>query len=274
MIRQQARLSLSAHAVVRCPGLAPSVRPNRLKFAVVTSSSSPKILAVPAGSVTEETVTKQQATVPRPVGTTADRRARAQQRSHENFLLAELQIRSKAFACKSTGSRSRPPGQVESWDDAIPDLVRCPRDGPHPRRGDADQRRHTLNSAGAMPLTDPFIEGSQLRTFTSKATMYKYTARLIVHGAITGTAKGGQRHERGPHKPRSDLPVSGHGKRPLIPAIMVSASDSRLPRRGLLGAVARASSSITAGKIAGIMARRGTCRYRVAGSGDRPRNCW
>jgi hypothetical protein len=82
-------------------------------------------------------VTKQQATVPRPVSTTADRRARAQQRSHENFLLAERQIRSKAFVYKSTGGRSRPPGQVESWDDAIPDLVRCPRDGPHPRRGDA-----------------------------------------------------------------------------------------------------------------------------------------
>ena len=25
---------------------------------------------------------------------------------------------------------------------------------------DTDKRRHTLNSAGAMPLTDPFIEGS------------------------------------------------------------------------------------------------------------------
>ena len=71
MIRQQARLSLSVHAVVRCPGLAPIVRPNCLKFAVVTSSSSPQILAVPAGSVTEETVTKQQATVPRPAGTRA-----------------------------------------------------------------------------------------------------------------------------------------------------------------------------------------------------------
>ena len=81
-------------------------------------------------------MTKQQATVPGPVSTTAGRRARTQQRSHENFL-AERQIRSKAFACKSAGGRSRPPGQVESWDDAIPDLVRCPRDGPHPRRGDA-----------------------------------------------------------------------------------------------------------------------------------------
>jgi hypothetical protein len=40
------------------------VRSNLLKFAVVTSSSSPQNLAVPAGSVTEETVTKQQATVP------------------------------------------------------------------------------------------------------------------------------------------------------------------------------------------------------------------
>jgi hypothetical protein len=91
------------HAVVRCPGLAPNVQPNRLKFAVVTSSSSPQILAVPAGSVTEETVTKQQATVPRPVSTTAGRSARAQQRSHENLLLAERQIRSKPFACKSAG---------------------------------------------------------------------------------------------------------------------------------------------------------------------------
>jgi hypothetical protein len=33
----------------------------------------------------------------------------------------------------------------------------------------------------------------QLRTFTSKATMCKNTARLIVHWAITGIAKGGQR---------------------------------------------------------------------------------
>jgi hypothetical protein len=92
--------------VVRCPGLAPSVRPNRLKFVVVTSSSSPQILVVPAGSVTEETVTKQQATVLRPVSTTADRRARAQQRSRENFLLPERQIRSKAFVYKSTGGQS------------------------------------------------------------------------------------------------------------------------------------------------------------------------
>jgi transposase len=30
---------------------------------------------------------------------------------------------------------------------------------------DTDQRRHTLNSAGVMPLTDPFIEGSQKRAF-------------------------------------------------------------------------------------------------------------
>ena len=56
-------------------------------------------------------MTKQQATVPRRVSTTADRRARAQQRSHENFLLAERQIRSKAFVYKSTGGRSRPPGR-------------------------------------------------------------------------------------------------------------------------------------------------------------------
>jgi hypothetical protein len=96
----------------------------------------------------------------------------------------------------------------------------------------------------------------QLRTFTSKATMYKYTARLIVHWAITGTAKGGQRHERDPHKPRSDPPVSGHEKRPLTPAVMVSTSGSRLLRRGLLGAVAGASSSIMVRKVAGIMARR------------------
>jgi hypothetical protein len=86
------------------------VRPNRLKFAVVTSSSSPQILAVPARSVTEETVTKQQASVLRPVSTTADRRARVQQRPVRNFLLAERQIRSKAIACKSTGGRSGPPG--------------------------------------------------------------------------------------------------------------------------------------------------------------------
>jgi hypothetical protein len=33
VIRQQARLPLSVHAVVRCPGLAPNVQPNRLKFA-------------------------------------------------------------------------------------------------------------------------------------------------------------------------------------------------------------------------------------------------
>jgi hypothetical protein len=28
---------------------------------------------------------------------------------------------------------------------------------------DTDQRRRTLDSAGAMPLTEPFIEGSQKR---------------------------------------------------------------------------------------------------------------
>jgi hypothetical protein len=37
---------------------------------------------------------------------------------------------------------------------------------------------------------------------------------------------------------------------------MVSASGSRVPRRSLLGAVVGASSSIMAGKAAGIMARR------------------
>ena len=63
-------------------------------------------------------MTKQQATVLRPVSTTAGRRARAQHRSRENFLLAERQIQSKAFVYKSAGGRSRPPRQVESWDDA------------------------------------------------------------------------------------------------------------------------------------------------------------
>ncbi len=37
---------------------------------------------------------------------------------------------------------------------------------------------------------------------------------------------------------------------------MVSTSGSRLPRRSLLGAVAGASSSTMARKVAGIMARR------------------
>jgi hypothetical protein len=56
------------------------VRTNRLKFVVVTSWS-PQILAVPAGSVTDEIVTKQHATVPQPVSATTDRRATAQQHS-------------------------------------------------------------------------------------------------------------------------------------------------------------------------------------------------
>ena len=38
---------------------------------------------------------------------------------------------------------------------------RCQRAAPHRTNNvDTDQRGHTLNSAGAMPLTDPFIEGS------------------------------------------------------------------------------------------------------------------
>jgi len=61
VIRQQARLSLSVPAVVRCPGLVPSVRPNRLKIVVVTSKPSSQILAASAGSGAEETLTKQQA---------------------------------------------------------------------------------------------------------------------------------------------------------------------------------------------------------------------
>jgi hypothetical protein len=32
---------------------------------------------------------------------------------------------------------------------------------------DTDQRRRTLNSAGAMPLTDPFIEGSQMQMMST-----------------------------------------------------------------------------------------------------------
>jgi hypothetical protein len=49
--------------------------------------------------------------------------------------------------------------------------------------------------------------------FTSKATMYKYTDQADRAWAITGTAEGGQRHERDPHKLRSDPPVSGYEKK-------------------------------------------------------------
>jgi transposase len=45
---------------------------------------------------------------------------------------------------------------------------------------DTDQRRRTLNSAGAMPLTDPFIEGSHDRTFILRAALHRHTAGLIV----------------------------------------------------------------------------------------------
>jgi hypothetical protein len=41
-------------------------------------------------------------------------------------------------------SRKRPMEAArtrESWDGAVPDLVRCPRDGPHPRRGHAGRGR-------------------------------------------------------------------------------------------------------------------------------------
>ena len=38
----------------------------------------------------------------------------------------------------------------------------------------------------------------QLRTVISSAAMYKNTARLTVHWAITGTAEGGQQHEKIP----------------------------------------------------------------------------
>jgi hypothetical protein len=123
------------HAVVPCPGLAPSVRPNRLKFAVVTSSSSPRILAVPAGSVAEETVTKQQATVPRPVSTTADRRARAQQRSHENFLLAERQIRSKRSSTSQQAAGAGRRGSAADWKTRMASIVAIDgtvTDGPYP----------------------------------------------------------------------------------------------------------------------------------------------
>jgi hypothetical protein len=53
--------------------------------------------------------------------TTADRRARAQQRSHENFLLAERQIRSKAFACKSTPSHK----EALEWAAKTASACRC-----------------------------------------------------------------------------------------------------------------------------------------------------
>ena len=35
---------------------------------------------------------------------------------------------------------------------------------------DTDQRRRTLNSAGAMPLTKPFIEGSHESAFEQRLT--------------------------------------------------------------------------------------------------------
>jgi hypothetical protein len=43
---------------------------------------------------------------------------------------------------------------------------------------DTDQRRHTLNSAGAMPLTEPFIEGSQKRA-RSRAALGTYSTVRI-----------------------------------------------------------------------------------------------
>ena len=45
---------------------------------------------------------------------------------------------------------------------------RCQRGAPHRTNDvDTDQRRRTLDSAGAMPLTNPFIEGSHERTFSA-----------------------------------------------------------------------------------------------------------
>jgi hypothetical protein len=48
----------------------------------------------------------------------------------------------------------------------MPIAARLRKVGQNPNRTndvDTDQRRRTLNSAGAMPLTDPFIEGSHER---------------------------------------------------------------------------------------------------------------
>jgi hypothetical protein len=102
-----------------------------------------------------------------------------------------------------------------------------------------------------------------LRTFTSSATMYKYTVRLIVHWVITGTAKGGQRHERDPQIA------------PLRPAYGL---HQWLTPPATWSAGSRRWSVL---KHHGQEGRRhygapGTCRYRTAGSGDRPgpRNCW
>ena len=50
----------------------------------------------------------------------------------------------------------------------MPPATRSRKVGQNPNRAndvDTDHRRRTLNSAGAMPLTEPFIEGSNERAF-------------------------------------------------------------------------------------------------------------
>ena len=64
------------------------------------------------------------------------------------------------------------------------------------KRYGRDRSGHCDLDAGPCPR--------QFRTFTSSATMYRYAARLIAYWLKSGTARGGQRHERDPQIARSD----------------------------------------------------------------------
>jgi hypothetical protein len=97
----------------------------------------------------------------------------------------------------SATSRTRTPDATAAFEDTqgpgprsrcLPAACpRCQRGAPNRTNDvDPDQRRRTLNSAGAMPLTEPFIKGSQMRAPHDPGLADFNGARLAMPGRRVG----------------------------------------------------------------------------------------
>jgi hypothetical protein len=105
------------------------------------------------------------------------------------------------------GANARHPGRrLTKMRHRLLDLVRQHRqriDLPHDRRDDRrPQPSQVLEAPQLSTLPVPHDQrdrtSASVEDVTSSAAMYKYTARLVVHWAITGTDEGGQQHKRSP----------------------------------------------------------------------------
>src|SRR5260370_25448193 len=89
-----------------------------------------------------------------PVGS-HDARRPERRKSCEKFLLADCRNWSEAFVDEAGCRRKMPPATWEAWEDAVPELVRCPPNGSHTRRGGARSGQGRAHGGSGGPHSLP-----------------------------------------------------------------------------------------------------------------------